>query len=204
MQSVLISVNPKFCEKIASGECTILVRKTRPKLEMPFKCYIYCTNGDGSLNNTLLSNDRRFVLNQKVIGEFVCDRITGYCPYGLRGYELSKEALTAMCLSNEDLNKYGKLNKIYGWHISDLKIYDKPKELYDFYVAKPIPMEKQTEKDDCIHCKYHKWVGTMDEFIEKGIPMREECTLNKPEPICEYTPKITKPPQSWCYVEGEK
>ena len=43
MKAILISIRPKWVEKIASGEKTIEVRKTRPKIEMPFKCYIYCT-----------------------------------------------------------------------------------------------------------------------------------------------------------------
>ena len=42
-KAVLISIRPQWCEKIASGEKTIEVRKTRPKLKTPFKCYIYCT-----------------------------------------------------------------------------------------------------------------------------------------------------------------
>lgn len=42
-KSVLISIRPKWCEKITSGEKTIEVRKTRPKLDTPFRCYIYCT-----------------------------------------------------------------------------------------------------------------------------------------------------------------
>jgi hypothetical protein len=40
MIAVLISIRPKWCEKIASGEKTIEVRKTKPKLLTPFKCYI--------------------------------------------------------------------------------------------------------------------------------------------------------------------
>lgn len=43
MKAVLISIRPKWCEKIASGEKKIEVRKSRPKLQTPFKCYIYCT-----------------------------------------------------------------------------------------------------------------------------------------------------------------
>ena len=43
MKAVLISIRPKWVEKIVSGEKTLEVRKTRPKLETPFKCYIYCT-----------------------------------------------------------------------------------------------------------------------------------------------------------------
>lgn len=43
MKSVLISIQPKWCELIASGKKTIEMRKTAPKLETPFKCYIYMT-----------------------------------------------------------------------------------------------------------------------------------------------------------------
>lgn len=44
MKSVLISIQPKWCELIASGKKTIEVRKTKPNSYTPFKCYIYCTN----------------------------------------------------------------------------------------------------------------------------------------------------------------
>ena len=42
-KAAMLSIRPKWCEKIAGGEKTIEVRKTKPKLEAPFKCYIYCT-----------------------------------------------------------------------------------------------------------------------------------------------------------------
>ena len=42
-KSVLFSIKPKYCELIASGKKTIEVRKTKPKLDTPFKCYIYET-----------------------------------------------------------------------------------------------------------------------------------------------------------------
>jgi predicted transcriptional regulator len=42
-KAVLISIQPKWCEKIANGKKTVEVRKNRPKLETPFKCYIYFT-----------------------------------------------------------------------------------------------------------------------------------------------------------------
>lgn len=42
-KSVMISIRPKWCEKIVNGEKTIEVRKTRPKLNTPFRVYIYCT-----------------------------------------------------------------------------------------------------------------------------------------------------------------
>lgn len=42
-KAVLISIRPRWVQKIADGEKTIEVRKTRPQLQTPFKVFIYCT-----------------------------------------------------------------------------------------------------------------------------------------------------------------
>ena len=42
-KAVMLSIRPKWCKKIVNGEKTIEVRKTRPNIATPFKCYIYCT-----------------------------------------------------------------------------------------------------------------------------------------------------------------
>ena len=68
-KAVLISINPRRVEKILSGEKTLELRKTCPKLETPFKCYIYCTHKGGYLTN------QTGFLNGYVVGGFVCDRI---------------------------------------------------------------------------------------------------------------------------------
>lgn len=52
MKSVLISIKPKWCELIASGKKTIEVRKTRPKIEIPFKVYIYCTHARNPIRDS--------------------------------------------------------------------------------------------------------------------------------------------------------
>ena len=89
MKAVLISIQPKWCELIASGKKTVEVRKTKPKLETPFKVYIYCTKGDSLnyLKRPFFDNYQKFWVdnnafgsnvaraNGKVIGEFVCDEI---------------------------------------------------------------------------------------------------------------------------------
>ena len=89
MKAVLISIRPKWCEKIISGEKTIEVRKTRPKMYRPFKCYIYCTkdkhlafmqNASGTnliacMNAETAIPVGGFLGNGKVIGEFLCDEI---------------------------------------------------------------------------------------------------------------------------------
>ena len=81
-KSVLISIRPKWCEKIVNGEKTIEVRKTRPKLQTPFKCYIYCTMDHpyisvscGELDKLNYRTNTVCRCNGRVIGEFTCDRI---------------------------------------------------------------------------------------------------------------------------------
>lgn len=168
MKSVLISIQPKWCELIASGKKTIEVRKTKPKLETPFKCYIYCTKDNTFAEKTLRGFDDKgkaiyYKANKgKVIGEFVCDRITEYeCSSKGHG-ELATTCGT--CLTYDEIINYCNGNELYGWHISDLKIYDKPRELSEF----------EFPKDDA-YLNYRK--------------------------RNQYFKGITRPPQSWCYIE---
>ena len=127
MKSVMLSIQPKWIEKIVNGEKTIEVRKTRPKIKTPFKCYIYCTYGQKNENYMLGKRG-------KVIGEFVCERIVENFKY-----LVTPKGLECACLSEQEVCDYLGFNGGYGWHISDLKIYDKPKELGNFFT----PMEKR-------------------------------------------------------------
>lgn len=148
MKSVMLSIRPKWCEKIVSGEKTIEVRKTKPKLETPFKCYIYCTSGRPYLNIPI-SLERLMqdyletgsmqslncpLGNGKVIGEFTCNRIDRLAPanepYGI--YDIDDDYVLQTCLENGALWDYGHGTPLYGWHISNLRIYDQPRELSEF------------------------------------------------------------------------
>ena len=170
--AVLISIRPKWCEKIISGEKTIEVRKNRPKLETPFRCYIYETQGWVEKDGIMA-----FRLGGRVIGEFTCDHIyelETHLPggsYYVKGE--SKPTTNAVarqsCLTLRDMHEYLKAAKGYGWHISELKIYDKPKKLSEF--SRPF--------ENCID-------KVCDEF---------GCAS------CENGGYIKRPPQSWCYVE---
>ena len=166
MKAVLISIQPKWVEKIANGQKTIEVRKTAPKCEVPFKCYIYCTSAkpylykeanppfelflDSELYKGKGYDDRLF--SSKVIGEFICDKVDKIIPlqhtyYNYIGlpianiteYGIWNDDLAQMCLKKKEIDNYGKGKMLYGWHISDLKIYDKPKELSEFFT----PMGKR-------------------------------------------------------------
>ena len=118
MKAVMISIQPKWVEKIANGEKTIEVRKTAPQ-EVPFKAYIYCTIGNGVKGDYLVPSG---IQCGKVIGEFLCDKVY----MSLVGYMKNEpcywDILNGSCLTKDEIMNYGKWKTLYGWHISDLKI----------------------------------------------------------------------------------
>jgi predicted transcriptional regulator len=116
----------------------------------------------------------------KVIGEFVCDEITPLFNVATTSWSLlagniheyAKGLVRMARLTEEEMHSYAKGKNCYAWHISDLVIYDKPRELSEF--KKPC-----NHKNDCCTCDRYDYIG-------------HRC----------YD-KITRPPQSWCYVESE-
>lgn len=183
MKAVLISIQPKWCELIASGEKTIEVRKTHPNRPTPFKCYIYCTKSRVPYESFGV-NKRPVECGGYVIGEFECKDVRNYCPdpYGLPEYFISD--LKATCLTMEELWSYGKGKELYGWHISDLVIYDEPKPLSEFYGY-------CGDNPKCDGCKY-LWVES-----NESVGYYEQCCS-----LLEGCKPLKRPPQSWCYVEG--
>ena len=126
-KAVLISIRPEWVEEILSGEKTLEVRKNRPKLELPFKCYIYETQG--RTETPWIDEDGHTIFKGRgqVIGEFVCDT---YVTDKTFGHDALFNA--AACMSESDVVAYSAGTPLYGWHISNLKIYDKPKKLSEF------------------------------------------------------------------------
>lgn len=211
MRAVMKSVSPRICEKVASGGCTLLVSKTAPKCDVPFKCYIYCTKstrahvfhlyingGIGRQEFGITGHWRSgkkvvevnphlpayrynsYLAEGKVIGEFVCDKIevlfdTNGNPENYMT-DILPNILQKTALSFKEFQNYvgsrADKNSIYGLHISDLKIYDKPKELSEFECPCPT---------SCGNCKnplyYECWCE------EKGVKV------------------LTRAPSNWQYVE---
>lgn len=202
-KAVLISIRPKWCEKIVSGEKTIEVRKTRPKLETPFQCYIYCSKAkqrfvgclkDGEENYGEIYHGKPVFIKvdegsvcdmwgkrQKVIGEFICDRIyeletrSPGGSYYVKGEDqpTTNDVARQSCLTLKDMHEYLRAANGYGWHVSDLKIYDTPRELDDFRRV----------------CKNDLWCESCAMYCEHN----ETCGNGSLQ--------IRRPPQSWCYVE---
>lgn len=193
-KAVLISIRPEWVEKIANGEKTIEVRKTKPKLETPFKCYIYCTNirpflvwgdvfrGDWFTEFTRISGYSRAeadkiwdVFNGHIAGEFTCDRIYELAPLNHAPDDIEKQA----CLTREEIVNYLK-GTGYGWHISDLKIYDAPKKLGEFW-------------RDCLE---YSELSTNCWSCENVCGDGDETDCNTDGQLY-----LHRAPQSWCYVE---
>ncbi len=181
MKSILLSIKPKYVELIASGEKTIEVRKTAPK-EVPFKAYIYCTIGNGVKGDYLVPSG---IQCGKVIGWFICDKVeivNAKCSdYGIDLFY--HDCLTNGCLTEREIEKYFNVPEDrdlramkgngYVWNISDLKIYDKPRELNEF--SRP--------------CSYSGLC-----FSCKRTSFKKDGNL-----LCNT--KISRPPQSWMHVE---
>lgn len=194
MKSVIISIRPKYCKMIASGEKTLEIRRSKPTIPTPFKCYIYCTAGSGGNTfNVPVSAEqiaRHYeetgsmvslncpIGNQRIIGEFICDEIRTVTASDFIVLEDALNAIDGSCLSPREVKSYAGWNPgthilhckdIYGWKISDLRIYENPKGLGEFR--------------QCHKCQYGDF---------------ENCYQH--EHSCDGAYLMKRPPQSWCYV----
>lgn len=207
MDAVLISIRPKWCELIAKGKKTVELRKSKPKLSPPFKCYIYCTkennheclmqNADGvkkiyALNYKTAIPCGGYIANGKVIGEFVCDEIKRVHCIGIE-----KEAKCAIadgrgdeeyydnsCVSYKEAYYYLRnVKKAYGWHISKLKLYTTPIELGEF-------------RGVCVEWDKGKFTAKCEKCGNYYVDYRDCCSIC----LVDGELELTRAPQSWRYV----
>lgn len=199
MSAIMISISPEWVEKILNGEKTIEIRKTKPKIELPCKVYIYETKSKfkkGFYNNL----DHKIHYSEyfgkgKVVAEFTLNKITTHL-YNFIDCEEQKSynflvedvknagfntEIDGLLDFDEFVEEYGKGKPLYAWHIEDLKVYDKPKELGEF-----------RRRNKCHYSNY-----------EDGCCF-ECCTFYDLGECDGQYSKIERPPQSWCYVEYDK
>lgn len=198
-KAVLISIKPKWCELIASGQKTVEVRKTKPSAIPPLKCYIYCTKPSFPHEDFLVfdagtNKIKAFYGGGKVIGEFVCHNIfpLSFCASDASFFDTEPPMdVPGTGLTDKEIAEYlGNGKTGYGWLISDIVIYDKPKELIEFW----------------------KWGGGLDDIrpCQRGKYCEHEyfdysedcqaCAIDFDGTDCPFL-KVTRPPQSWMYVE---
>lgn len=181
---ILIPIHPEWCEKIFNGSKTIEVRKTAPKIDTPFEVYVYMTKHKGG--KAIINEVLDCVYGSgKVIGSFVCDKIASYLsflPYDSDDelcYSISQDELAATCLEPYVLSEYGKGKTLYGWHITEPKLFDRPRELSEYALFGKCA-EECDEYDFC---------------ARDDVDGRMSCKYFKRK-------YLTRAPQSWIYVES--
>lgn len=126
MRKVLLSLHPEWCKEIfVTKRKVIEVRKTAPKLELPFEVLVYQTKHKGkSIVSEILNG---VYGGGKVIGSFVCDTF-------ITDKTCGKDALFngAACLTQEEVERYSCGKVLYGWHITEPKLFNEPLELKKF------------------------------------------------------------------------
>ncbi len=215
MKAVLISIQPYWVFLIIAKimgweidqEKTVEVRKTFPKvLDWNRKSIIYCSKNKQSFNR--IPKKYQPLMEKflgRVTGEFVCDKIENFrydaleMTYIARKYRdvnlLNEEFFTGTQVTYQEAYDYCEgmtfgeedTDYFYGWHISNLVIYDKPKELSEFIVPSKIGC---CNDGKCRGCKY----------LDRGNGFNVEDDCNAKFCTDEYKP-LRKAPQSWCYVE---
>ena len=205
MNAVLFSIQPEPCSFIAQKIKEWEFRTKPPKIKPPYKGYIYCTSPKRfvkgyPIDDLFRHKDGRIdygfsfqlaceesegedltgnIMSRKVIGEFICDEVIEVVYHGfVNPFAIAREVLLKGKLSNTDFlvytNNYRK--DLYALHISQLVIYDKPKKLSEFYLRCSVPEGKCKLCDNC----YDR-----EDYYGRHYAVK----------------KLTRPPQSWCYVE---
>lgn len=233
MKSVIKSVSPRICEKVANGDCKILISKTAPKCAVPFKGYIYATKAKKWFRSGIIltSNELLWLssgklkmcdgfelwadgedyqcVNGKVIGECIIDKVErisptfrffdNYSGYDdssdssfFEGYILDDKTLNKICLTEEELCNYGNGEMLYAWYISNLEIYDKPKQLSHFLKPCPDPYYY------CRACKYGIITIPPD---EEEYALYHGGHYDYCEEHCGNI--LRKPPKGWQYVSED-
>lgn len=173
MKSVLASLKPYYYYLVGEGIKKIEVRKDMPKASDWNKEVLFYMSKDiksfAKIPKELQEKYRKHF--GKVGMQIVCDEVYEWKYDYCDGVDIDDDLILDTCLDREDINIYAKGKTLYGWHISDLKIYDKPKPIMQFY--KPCPIEIK----NCPVCEFYS--------------TNTGCCMNN----------VDRPPQSYMYVE---
>ena len=180
---ILASLKPYYYYLIGERKKTIEVRKS-PLKNLPQDIAFYMSKDEKSFAKIPKEFQEKYRKHFGKIGmRIVCDEVEEFHEWELSPQgkfadferERLENFLTAACLSEEEVVRYREnlpyFKPLYGWHISDLKIYDKPKPIMQFY--KPCPIKIK----NCPVCElYSTYTG---------------CCMNN----------IDRPPQSYMFGE---
>ena len=184
MREIIRSVKPYWFYLICEGIKKAEVGKSKPTAQNWNKAvYLYCSKDKKSFNRIPKEHREKYRKYLGTIGaRFISDKIDNYRNFIINPINKYEQKtidgiLNISCLSHGELCEYlteREDNKhFYIWHISNLVIYEKPRELYDFvnYAKHEVCLQKNCFNGDC-------W-------------------------SCPKNAIMVRPPQSWCYVKRE-
>ncbi|MCR4661652.1 MAG: hypothetical protein K5765_06625 [Clostridia bacterium] len=190
MKSVMLTIRLKWFYLTYKGIKTIEVRKTAPK---DFVGDVYEVVSKTNFEKDLMEipkNEReffrqfkgkvglKFTLNKVEEITSIISKIFNSKVDDIR-YLTTTMSESEVCyksrLEYKELKKYLDGNIGYAWHISNLEIFDEPKELSEFKT-----IHKYKTCDDCPH------------FADDNYLYCDKCEETKP---------LTKSPQSYTYIE---
>lgn len=196
MKSILISIQPKWCRDISRGIKTVEVRRNHPKLKPPFKCYVYCTIGEPSDVHQRLEvhtpSGKIHLCNGFVMGEFTCTEIETFTTDYRMNEAQTKRIADAACLSIEEMREYETdppCSCLYAWHIEDFQLFESPLPVNSF---------RKYQEKDLRPCQ----IGTMCEYSRYDFHLiLSICSRAYSSKDCPKI-RLSRPPQSWCYVDS--
>ena len=186
--------------------------------------HIYCTkdkreafnNHNGNLFLSPKGWQTHSECNGKVIGEFVCNCVDEYkfhngltafnsmgLPSGTySSYLIFEDDYKAMCLSYDEVKQYGKGKTLYGWHISQLKIYDTPKPLDEVYKVGAKSLEELDDDELCKYCAPTQYGERRVHLVPNaGAAFCEGDYCEEAyRKYLEQNFALTRPPRDWMYV----
>lgn len=175
---ILASLKPYYYYLIGERKKTIEVRKSALK-DLPQDIVFYMSKDEKSFAKIPKEFQEKYREHFGKVGiRAVVDNMDVYAYDCCDGVDIDDDMLLETMIDREYINIYAKGKPLYGWHISDLKIYDKPKELSEFY--RP--------------CSYSGICYSCNRFRPNGTPNDE------PNDFCDG--EIIRPPQSYMYVEN--
>lgn len=184
MKSIMFSFKPNYIKKIFNAEKKIDIRKIKPNIETPFKCYTYCTKNKG-LNDILETNysigSIKDYSNGKIVGEFICDDI--YC-YNTKATDKCAYIRKASGFTDDEFKEYiNDCKRFYVLTISDVIMYNEVKDLNDFRRV----CDYRNKDNTCLN---HDCISTNHIYDKDMNVIKSYCG--------DF---ITKAPQSYLYVE---
>lgn len=209
MKSVLASLKPYYYYLVGEGIKKIEVRKSQPKADdWDKETYFYMSKDEKSFAKIPKEFQEKYRKHFGKVGlKFVCDNIypiknqySGFVVANATQGE-TNEIARQSCLYLGDMVSYLRNKDGYAWHISDLVIYEQPKELSEFWAYNAELNKLFNEGEDyCAWGRCETENGCSNDCDTENVLHCYQCW----EEWNGWCHRLTRPPQSWCYVEEKE